>query len=143
MSQVQVDVFFYGSYINFDVLAEVHIDERPYQVAWLPNHKLVISPLANLVKDLSAVAFGIVTKLNHDELTRLYVDHAQDTLGGVYLPEAVVVYTDTQTMRPALTYISHDMAPAKPDPAYVDRIYRPAKAYSFPSSYLAHIASFR
>ena len=143
MSKYLVDIFFYGSYINFDVLAEADIDERPYQVASLPHHKLVISPLANLVKNQTSVAFGIVTKLSHTELERLYIKHARDKLGGTYLPEAVLTYTAIHAMRPALTYISHDMKPAHPDPAYVDRILRPARKYGFPKSYLKHIASFK
>lgn len=142
MSKLKVDVFFYGSYINFDVLAEVDIFERPYQIAWLPNHKLVISPLANLIKDNTSTAFGIVTKLAHDELERLYVEHAQGKLGGTYLPEAVLVYTAENLLMPALTYISHDMASGQAANDYIQRILRPAQKYQFPESYLRHIESF-
>ncbi len=143
MSKYKVDVFFYGSYINFDVLAEVEIYERSYQVAWLPNYKLVISPLANLAKDQSFVTLGIATKLNHDELNRLYIEHARDKLGGNYLPEAVLVYISRNSMMPALSYISHEMEAARPETEYVDRILRPARKYGFPSHYLEHIESFR
>ena len=142
MSKPYVDVFFYGSYINFDVLAEVDIGERPYRTAWLPSYRLVIAPLANLAKDRTAVAFGIVTGLNHDELERLYVEHAQGKLGGTYLPEAVLVYTDENVAMPALTYISHDMEAGQPEATYVQRILRPAQRYGFPESYLDHIRSF-
>lgn len=143
MSEYQVDVFFYGSYINFDVLAEASIGQRPYQVAWAPNHKLIISPLANLIKDAASTAFGIIIKLNHDELDYLYIEHAQGQLGGTYLPEAILTYTASNVIVPALTYISHDLEPATPDPAYVDRILRPARQYQFPESYLNHIESFK
>ncbi|ETW98547.1 MAG: hypothetical protein ETSY1_18335 [Candidatus Entotheonella factor] len=143
MPRHPVDVFFYGSYINFEVLAEVNILERPHQVAWLPGYKLVISPLANMVPDPSSTAFGMMTQLDHDELDRLYGEHARKRLGEIYLPEAVLVYTGANVMRPALTYIAHDMAPARPAPDYVDRILRPAQGYGFPSDYLAYIESFK
>ncbi len=136
-----VDVFFYGSYINFTVLQEADIGARAYQVARLPNYKLVIAPLANLVPEEGFVSYGILTQLNPVELERLYREHAYKKLGGIYLPEAVLVYTDTRVMIPALTYIAHDMETAKPDPAYVARILGPARDYGFPPQYLAHIAS--
>ncbi|HSS65288.1 MAG TPA: gamma-glutamylcyclotransferase family protein [Gammaproteobacteria bacterium] len=142
MNSHQVDVFFYGSYINFAVLAEAEIDERPYRIARLPGYRLTISPLANLVRDESSEAYGILTRLTHRELDGLYVGHAQEKLGGTYLPEAVVVTTAENISLPALCYLSHDMRPSKPDSAYVDRILNPARRYGFPAEYLRHIASF-
>ena len=138
-----VDVFFYGSYINFEVLAEVDIQRRSYLTARLPEYKLMIAPLANLVEDPAHVAFGIVTQLSHAELERLYTEHARNRLGGIYLPEAVLVHTDANKMMAALIYIAHEMQPAPPDPDYVDRILRPAQNYGFPDHYLDHIASFK
>lgn len=138
-----VNVFFYGSYINFTVLAEAEIGDRPFQAARLPGYRLVISPLANLVIDPSSEAFGILTKLTHAELDALYVGHAKGKLGGNYLPEAVVVITNQDERIPALCYLSHDMQPATPDPAYVERILGPAKGHGFPAYYLEHIASFK
>ncbi|MFQ5995307.1 MAG: gamma-glutamylcyclotransferase family protein [Acidiferrobacterales bacterium] len=143
MSNHQVNVFFYGSYINFTVLAEAEIGDRPYQTARLPGYRLVIAPLANLVTDHSSEAFGILTKLTHAELDGLYVAHAQEKLGAIYRPEAVIVLTDENKPIPTLCYLSHDMQPSTPDPAYVERILDPAKQYGFPSYYLDHIASFK
>jgi AIG2-like family len=143
MSAHLVDVFFYGSYINFKVLAEVNINERPHKVAWLNGYELVISPLANIIKEHSSVVFGIVTKLTHSELERLYTEHAQHKLGGIYLPEAILVSTDTDSIVPALTYISHDMKTEHAEPDYVDRILNPAKKYGFPGKYLQYIESFK
>lgn len=145
MNHHQVDVFFYGSYINFAVLAEADIGDRPYQTACLRSYRLVIAPLANLEIDASSDTFGIVTKLTHGELDALYVGHAQEKLGGTYLPEAVNVFTEGNrtVVTPALCYRSHDMEPSTPDPAYVERILDPATKYKFPSHYLEHIASFK
>ncbi len=143
MSTHRVDVFFYGSYINFEVLEEVDIMPRPYEVCRVNGFRLTISPLANLVPDPQGSTYGILTKLSHPELECLYNEHARGKLGGIYLPEAVLVYQSNGIYTPALTYISHDMPPAKTDPAYVARIYGPAEKYGFPKWYLAHIASFR
>lgn len=143
MGERRVDVFFYGSYINFAVLGEAGIDQRPYDTARLPGFELVIAPLANLRANSGSQAYGILTRLSHAELHRLYTEHARDKLGGTYLPEAVLVFTADNALWPALCYMSHEMQPGKPDPGYVERILSPAREYGFPAEYLRHIESFK
>ena len=136
------NVFFYGSYINFTVLKEADINQRGYKVGRINGFELTISPLANLRSQDDGLVYGILTQLTHSELDRLYLEHAKSKLGGNYLPEAVTVYQQNGTYTAALCYISHDMAAGKADPAYVDRILKPATEYGFPKWYLNHIASF-
>lgn len=138
-----VNVFFYGSYMNFDVLKQVDIDERAFEVCSIGGYELTISPLANLVAKQYATAYGILTKLTHAELDCLYHGHARKILGGHYLPEAVVVNQPNGAPRPALCYISHSMKKARADKGYVEKILKPAEKYGFPRWYLNHIASFR
>ena len=143
MRERPVNVFFYGSYINFNVLNEADIDERPFEVGCLHGYELSISPLANLKPKNGGIAYGILTQLSHSELDRLYQDHAREKLGGNYMPEAVTVSLLKGIHTPALCYISHDMAAGKADPGYVERILMPAKEYEFPEWYLNHIISFK
>jgi hypothetical protein len=42
-----VATFFYGSYINRDVLREVELVPERFEVAWLPGYGIPIQPLAN------------------------------------------------------------------------------------------------
>ncbi len=137
-----INVFFYGSYINFKVLKEVDINQREFEVGRINGFELTISPLANLRPKKGGLVYGILTQLNHSELDRLYQDHAKGKLGGNYLPEAVTVYKPNGTYNAALCYISHDMPAGKADPAYVDRILKPATEYGFPEWYLNHITSY-
>lgn len=142
MTEPAVWVFFYGSYINRKVLAEVDIAPDVIENAVLHGYDLVIRPLANLVPSDRHQAHGILTQATHTELHRLYVEHAQGVLGGTYLPRAVLCRLPSGDVRPALTYIAHDM-PARPaEPAYVHRILEPASEYGFPDWYLDHIRSF-
>jgi len=134
-------VFFYGSYMNFDVLAEVEMKPVRWDVARLLGFDLVVRPRANLVQAESMVAWGIVATATHRELARLYA-HARDVLGETYWPYPVLVETADGTLRPALCYLSHDMQPRAADPAYVERIAAPARAYGFPQAYVDKIASF-
>jgi hypothetical protein len=141
MAERAVAVFFYGSYINRDVLAEVEIDPDPFEVARLEGFDITIRPLANLVAAEEARVFGILTRATHAELARLY-HHADHVLGERYLPEAVLVEAKAGP-KPALCYIAHEMADAPADPAYVERIVGPAREYGFPAEYVAKLEGFR
>ncbi|MEQ8766734.1 MAG: gamma-glutamylcyclotransferase family protein [Planctomycetota bacterium] len=142
MSDRAVWTFFYGSYLNPAVLAEVDLRPQVWETARLGGFELVISPRANLRPASGCVAFGIVAQVTHAELDRLYA-HAEDVLGQVYLPEAVLVSTFDHRSLPALCYVCTDMAPAPAEADYVDRILEPCRQYGFPEWYLKHIASFR
>ena len=116
---------------------------RPFEIGCLHGYELNISPLANLKPKNDAAVYGILAQLTHSELDRLYQDHAREKLGGNYMPEAVTAYLLIGIHTPALCYISHDMAPGKADPSYVERILKPAADYGFPRWYLNHIQSFK
>jgi hypothetical protein len=133
--------FFYGSYMNLDVLAGVGVVPGEVRVARLPGYDLVIAPRANLIPSERAVAYGIVAGLAHDELERLYA-HAREALGEVYLPEPVLVELLGGGFVPALCYLCPRMEPRPAEAAYVERILAPARALGFPGWYLARIASF-
>ena len=136
-----VNVFFYGSYMNFDVLSEAGIGERPYDIAHLSGYRLRISPFANLVSDNSSDSYGILTQLTHKELNRLYIDHAQGKLGAIYLPKAVMVQTDDREPTPALCYVSYCIQAEEPCPDYIEGILVAARKYGFPPEYINYIAS--
>jgi hypothetical protein len=142
MADPRVWVFFYGSYINFDVLREVELVPERWEVARLHGFDIRIQPRANLVPSDRDCVYGVVATATHAELARLYA-HARDVLGEVYLPEAVLVQTLAGLWRPALCYLCPDMAPRPADNAYVERITGPARALGFPAWYVARLESFR
>jgi hypothetical protein len=141
MAEPRVWVFFYGSYINFDVLREVDLVPERWEVARLDGFDIRIQPRANLVPSDQHCVYGIVTTATHAELARLY-DHARDVLGEVYLPEAVLVRTLAGLWRPALCYFCPEMVARPADNAYVERIAGPARAFGFPEWYVARLESF-
>lgn len=137
----EVWVFFYGSYMNFGVLREVDIVPEEWGVARLPGFDIRIEPRANLIRSDENCVYGILTKATHAALTRLYA-HAQNVLGELYLPEAVLVQTDSGLWRPALCYICPRMVTQPPDNAYVERVLEPARQFDFPQAYVARLESF-
>jgi len=138
----RVLVFFYGSYINPEVLREVDFVPEHTEVVSLRGFDIRFAPLANLVPSEPATVYGILADASHVELDRLYA-HARDVLGGTYLPRAVAVETRDERIVPALCYIAEEMDGSPPDPAYLERILKPARAYGFPGWYLERLASFR
>ncbi len=138
----RVPVFFYGSYINPKVLAEVDLIPERFTVARLPGFDIHIGPLANLRPSPADTVYGVIAEATHDELDRLYT-HARDVLGGVYRPEAVVCHDDAGRLHPALCYLADDLGTAPPAPDYVDRIVEPARAFGFPAWYVERLESFR
>lgn len=123
--------FFYGSYLNFEVLKEADLVPEKREVARLAGFDIRIQPRANLVRSDAGTVYGIVATATHDELARLYA-HAQEVLGELYLPEPVLAGTLDGKWRPALCYICPDMNPRPPDRAHVQRILAPARSYGFP-----------
>jgi cation transport regulator ChaC len=142
MDGPKVWVFFYGSFINLDVLRHTGLVPERHEVARLPGFDITIGPLANLVRSDRHTVYGIVVQATHAELARLY-DYARQDLGGVYLPEAVLVQTADGRWLPALCYIAPEMEhrPAAND--YLDRIAGAARQLGFPGWYLARLEEFR
>ena len=142
MAEPRVWVFFYGSYMNFDVLKEVNFVPQQWEVAKVSGFDIVIEPRANLVRSDGHCVYGILATATHAELDRLYA-HAKGVLGETYLPEAVLAETLSGMWKPALCYIapSMDARPAAND--YVERIVKPAKEYDFPEWYIERLESFR
>jgi hypothetical protein len=142
MQAPKVWTFSYGSYINLDVLAEVDLVPEQVQVARLSGFDIRIRPLANLVRSERHRVYGILATATHEELARLYA-HAEQVLGGVYLPEPVLVETLDSDWRPALCYIAPAMDPRPAANDYIDRIVGPAREYEFPSWYIERLEGYR
>jgi hypothetical protein len=138
----RVWTFFYGSYMNLDVLKELDMLPEQWEVGRLDGFDIRIAPRANLVRSDQAAVYGLLATATHAELARLYA-HAKDVLGETYLPEAVLVHTLAGAWRPALCYICPAMQPGPAALDYVDRILKPARALGFPDGYVQRLESFR
>jgi hypothetical protein len=141
MSETEVLVFFYGSYMNRTVLAEVGLAPGVWESASLLGFDIRIAPRANLVRASDQMVFGVLATASHAELRRLYA-HAETVLGEVYLPEAVLVRAQAG-WRPALCYIAASMVERPAEAEYVERILQPALELRFPAWYVERIESFR
>ena len=142
MANLTVVTFFYGSYMNLSVLRELDVTPEHVEVARLTGFDISIRPLANLVRSDRNTVYGILASATHVELARLYV-HAEEKLGGLYLPEAVVVNTLDGKLQPALCYIAPALDPAPASEEYVERIVQAAREHGFPEWYIERLERFR
>jgi hypothetical protein len=139
MARNKVKVFFYGSFINRRVLADVDLLPEEVEVARIWGFDIHVRPLANLVRSDRHSVYGIVCTTTHADLERLY---GQEWVGA-YLPEAVLVETKDGRLIPALCYIAPGMAPGRAADDYLDRIVGPAREYGFPEWYIERLEKFR
>ena|SRR5437773_7806847 len=127
-------------FINRDVLARGGLTPERVEVARLWGFDIVIETLATLARSDRTCVYGIVCETTHDELRILY---GQDWLGGTYLPQAVIVETDSGRHVPALCYIAPTRPPARPADDYLDWIIGAAREYGFPGWYLETLEGYR
>jgi len=142
MNEPKAWTFFYGSYMNLDVLKEVNFVPELWEVARLHGFDIRIQPRANLARSEKHCVYGIIATATHQELDRLYA-HAKDVLGETYLPEAVLVETLDGKWKPAMCYICPSMIPRPAANDYIDCIIKPAKEFGFPEWYIERLESFR
>ena len=140
MTGPKVHVFFYGSFINRQVLRRGGLHVESVALARLWGFDIQIETLATLVHSDRHCVFGILCEATHAELAGLY---GQDWLGATYLPEAVLVETEGRRLVPALCYIAPVRPPSRPADDYLDWILGPAREYGFPDWCLERLESFR
>jgi hypothetical protein len=141
MVEARVWVFFYGSYMNPDVLREVNIVPVEWEVARLHGFDISIRPRANLVRSEQHCVYGVVATATHAELARLYA-HAKDVLGETYLPYPVSVETLDGKSRPALCYLAPAMDSRPAEHGYLERILGPAREFGLPAWYVERLKRF-
>ena len=136
----RVWTFFYGSFMNTEVLAEADVRPTEVQMARLDGWDIRIAPRATLVPAEGRSVFGVLAQLSHTDLDKLYT---KDCFGiGTYLPEAVLVADAEAHAVPALTYIAWEIEGGTPSAEYLRKMIAVANRFEFPDWYIKHIMSF-
>ena len=131
----KIPVFFYGSFIDREVLAGGGFEPEHVTVARLDGFDIVRRPLATLDRSDRHAVYGILAEATHDELDRLY----GQAWVRVYKPEPVLVTTIDGALHLALCYIAPGRTPEPPMERYFDHILQPARQLGFPAWYLERL----
>lgn len=126
--------------MSSEVLAKAGVFPRDSRFARLDGWDITIAPRATLVPAPEKSVFGVLARLSHADLDKLY---AKDWFGfGTYLPEAVLVTDAAGKPIPALTYIAWEMEKGVPTAEYIRKVTAVARQFEFPEWYIRHIESF-
>ena len=93
------DVFFYGLYMDEEILKSKNVEPRNKRVAVANGYELRIGKMATLLRNDKAKAYGLVYSLTHDEIDTLYVKSGLIA----YVTEALMVELEDGSSIAALT----------------------------------------
>jgi len=137
MSDRRVDGFFYGLYMDVDVLREAGVRPQNPRHAYVDDFALRIGQRATLLPSAGARAYGMLYALTHTELERLYTAPGLE----YYRPEAVLAHPRSGAATPALCYnLREAPRPEERNPAYAERLRRALTTLEFPPDYIASVA---
>ena len=137
MGERRIDTFFYGLFMDRDVLAESRVAAENPRRAHVDGYALRIGERATLVAVAGARAYGVVFALRHDELARLYSAPGLEE----YRAEAVVARLLDGGEVPALCYnLLEAPAPGATNEEYATRLRETLRRLGFPPDYVASIA---
>ena len=136
MTPRRVDVFFYGLFMDPDVLRSRGVEPTPTRVTSVPGFALRVGQRAALAPDPTGRAYGVLTQLTHDEIDRLYAD--PDVR--VYRPEAVLAEMEDGSRVAALCYnLATPPSPGEANPQYAAKLRDLAQRLGLPADYVTRI----
>lgn len=136
MSPRQIDGFFYGLFMDAQVLRQAGTKPANFRRAYVADFALRIGERATLVPSPGARAYGMVISLTHAELEHLY---SAPGLEG-YRPEAVVAHPSEGEAIPALCYnLVQAPEPQERNPEYAMRLKSVLGNLGFPAEYVESV----
>ena len=96
----RIDVFFYGLFMDEDLLREKEINPVNRRIASIENFSLVSGARATLIPFSGRTAHGVVFSLTHSEVDDLYSESSVSA----YRPEAVFARLADGNVIPALCF---------------------------------------
>lgn len=137
MSDRRIDAFFYGLFMDIDVLRENNVEPVNPRRAYVGDFALRIGQRATLLPFVGARAYGMLFALTHPELERLYAAPGLEQ----YRPEAVLAQPLEGTSAPALCYnLCEAPRPHERNPEYAARLQRALSKLDFPQEYVASVS---
>jgi Gamma-glutamyl cyclotransferase, AIG2-like len=137
VSDRRIDGFFYGLYMDLEVLREAGVAPSNPRRAYVDNFALRIGQRATLLPSAGTRVYGMLYALTHAELERLYTAPGLEH----YRPEAVLALPLGGTPTPALCYnLRVAPRPQERNPNYAERLRRALTKLDFPPEYIASVA---
>jgi hypothetical protein len=138
MRSRRVDVFFYGLFMDQDLLRSKGLQPEAVELARVPGLALRIGQRAALVRDDSSRVHGVVMSLTLAELEQLYAEPSVKE----YRPQPVLAELAGGGVTAALCYnLPQAPAPFERNPEYVLKLRAVGEKVGLPAEYLAALRS--
>ena len=132
----RIEVFFYGLFMDADLLRTKGAEPANIRQACAPGFKLRIGQRATLLRSPDSYAYGILMELTHDEIERLYSEASVRA----YRPEAVLCELEDGSRVPALCFnLVVPPAPEEANAEYAAKLRDLARRLGLPSDYVERI----
>lgn len=136
MSRRPIEVFFYGLFMDLELLRSQAVVPVQARRAFVDGFALRIGQRATLMPTAGARAYGMLMALTHHEIAQLYAVPGLQH----YLPEAVLAHTLEGEAVPALCYnLAEPPSDSERNPAYAARLKAVLQGLGFPAEYVASI----
>jgi hypothetical protein len=136
MSDRRIDGFFYGLFMDHEILRETGVEPINPRRAYVEEFALRIGQRATLIPSPGGRAYGMLFALKHSELDRLYAAPGLEQ----YRPEAILAQPLEGTPTPALCYNLREAPPLhERNPEYAARLQRVLTILDFPAEYVASV----
>jgi hypothetical protein len=136
MAARRVDVFFYGLFMDPDLLRAKGLAPQAVELGAVDGFTLRIGRRAALVPHPGGRVHGVVVSLTLAELEQLYAEPSVQT----YRPQAVLVHMAAGGTIPAVCYnLPTSPSPTEHDPAYASKLRDLGRKVGLPAEYLASL----
>jgi hypothetical protein len=136
MTERRIDAFFYGLFMDADVLRASNVSPTNQRRAWVDGFALRIGQRATLLPSSGKRAYGMLVALTHAELDQLYSAPGLDQ----YRPEALLAQPFEGVAVAALCYnLREEPRPDERNAEYAARLQSVLRTLEFPPDYVASV----
>ena len=136
MATRRIDVFFYGLFMDAELLRIKGASPQNIRRAGVPGFGLRIGERATLLRDPDACAYGVLMELSHEEIEQLYSERSVRA----YRPEAVLAQLDDGSRLPALCFNLIDPPlSSEHNSEYATKLRELARRLELPTDYVEAI----
>jgi Gamma-glutamyl cyclotransferase, AIG2-like len=136
MEPRRVNVFFYGLFMDAELLRSKGVHPTNPRAACVPGFALRIGQRATLMPSAESSAYGVLMELSHAEVEKLYSEPSVSA----YRPEAVMVQLADGSYIPALCFnLVVPPAPEEANSEYAAKLRELAGRLKLPRGYVEGI----
>lgn len=135
-------VFFYGLYMDFEILHEHGLIVQQWEVAKLDGYVFRIGSWGYLEQSDSNCVYGVSVFAKQKEIAKLYSPETS-TLPVDYFPEPVLVAGRDGRLRNALCYVATSEPKGAVNVNYINGMVKLAQHFGFPDWYVERLEGFR